>query len=336
MTIGDGGATWKRTGWFITPKTSSDVMQVLGRVGVYSRGQRFAWRGLSSADFDVTSSLQRRLGSHAREKHVRDAEQAILKSSREWGLGVTESAHVDDLQLLADHQHYGAPTRLIDFTSNPVTALWFACQEAPEKNADTGHRLAKSGVILALNITKWKRHMTVGEPYGTALGKLKHGAGWTLTNALSSAEPFVVEQSVPNARLRAQEGFFVAGSVPEPPNFLWPLTTPFHSLNVPFDLGDPVELSNRLTKARTSGFPKALPFVAVIIGAGLKSKLLSYLDGSYDRRARTLFPDYQGYRDYGLPPLAAVPLSSRPASSAAPQAASEEADDGTEAAESPP
>lgn len=337
MTIGGAGATWKGTGWYVTPKSSSDVMQVLGRIGVYSRGQRFAWRGLSSADFDVTSSLQHRLGSNARETHVRDAERAILKTAREWGLGVTESAHVDDLQLLADLQHYGAPTRLLDFTSNPMTALWFACQEAPEKNAHTGGRLAKSGVLLALNITKWRRNMTVGEPYGTALGKLKHGAGWTLTNALASSEPFVVEQSVPNARLRAQEGFFVAGVVPEPANFLWKLTTPFHSLNVPFDLGDPAELSDRLTKARPSGFPKALPFVAIIIGAGLKPKLLSYLDGSYDRRARTLFPDYQGYRDYGLPPLDAVPLSKRPAAGGGPPVASENvAEDARDANGEPP
>lgn len=310
MTIGDGGAIWKRTGWVVTPKTAADVMKVLGRIGVYSTGQRFAWRGLSSADFYVESSLHRQLGHFAAESDMRRAEQEILTSARAWGLGVTESAHVDDLQLLADLQHYGLPTRLIDFTRNPMTALWFACQEAPLKNALTGHLLAKSGVVLALNITNWQRHATVGDPYATTWGRLEQGAGWTLAAALAKAEPFAVDQSVPNPRLRAQEGFFVAGSVPYP-TFLRSLGTPFRSLEVPFTEGDPEELEKRLTEDRKRGGPKPLPFVAVIIGAGLKSKLLAYLDGSYNRRAQTLFPDYQGFRDFGLPKMAAVPMPDR-------------------------
>ena len=38
-----------------------------------------------------------------------------------------------DLDLLAELQHYGAATCLIDFTYNAMTALWFACQPSSER-----------------------------------------------------------------------------------------------------------------------------------------------------------------------------------------------------------
>jgi len=43
----------------------------------------------------------------------------------------------------------------------------------------------------------------------------------------------------------------------------------------------------------------ALPFVAVVVRAGIKQKLLRYLGDTYNRSARTLFPDYAGFLEYG-------------------------------------
>ena len=40
----------------------------------------------------------------------------------------------DGLELLAQLQHQGAATGLIDFTRQPLVALWFACNEADEEN----------------------------------------------------------------------------------------------------------------------------------------------------------------------------------------------------------
>ena len=39
-----------------------------------------------------------------------------------------------DLEFLAQLQHHGAATGLIDFTSRPLVALWFACHESHEND----------------------------------------------------------------------------------------------------------------------------------------------------------------------------------------------------------
>jgi len=50
----------------------------------------------------------------------------LLRDARDWGLGIGDTAYINDLHLLADLQHYGIATRFIDFTSIPTTALWLS------------------------------------------------------------------------------------------------------------------------------------------------------------------------------------------------------------------
>jgi hypothetical protein len=268
-------------------------MSVLGSIGVFSSGQRFAWRGMSSADFDLRSSLHRRLGARASEAQVRRAELDILQRARSWGLGVTANGPVDDLQLLADLQHFGVPTRLIDFTSNPMTALWYACQ------ASSDPKVARSGLLLALDVAKWRVVDSVAAPIGKTYGGLTDPTGNALATALADAAPFVVRSVIPNERLRAQEGFFVAGAQPKAGLKQRIRSGPFTSLDIEQRVGDRDELEARLVAERGRGGPGAMPYVAVVIRSDLKKKLLQYLEGTFNRSARVLFPDYAGFRDFG-------------------------------------
>ncbi len=296
----DVGYWWTATGWVYRPKDAREVMSVLGAIGVHNSRQSFAWRGMSSADYRLTSSLQRQLGSDVTEDQMRAAEMELLDAARDWGLGIGPGGYVDDLQLLADLQHYGVATRLLDFTSNPMTALWFACQSPKPPN------VAKSGVLLALNTTGMRQVSTV--PRVGTWGSMRNAVGSTLEEALRDPAPFLVRSLAPNDRLRAQEGFFVAGTVPPDRgrevvtpsgrSFRFTSLDPFEAINVPWSKGDPEKLRASFLDDRQRGRPKDVPFVAVIIKAGLKRKLLRYLENTYNRSSKVLFPDYAGFLEF--------------------------------------
>ena len=48
---------------------------------------------------------------------------------------IMDGANLSDLQRLSVLQHLGAGTGLLDFTESPLVALWFACTELPDKDA---------------------------------------------------------------------------------------------------------------------------------------------------------------------------------------------------------
>ena len=100
--------------------------------------RHWVFRGHGRVGWQIESSLARYLRSHQRN---------ILKTSfdpREAGSIQTfrKSAHLflnhlpdrkDTLSWLAVMQHFGAPTRIIDFTFSPYVALFFAASEAAPK-----------------------------------------------------------------------------------------------------------------------------------------------------------------------------------------------------------
>lgn len=298
------GSAWKKTGWYYVPRSASDVMTSIARIGTHGSNHRFAWRGLSNCNFDLMSSLHRLLleedaGAQINEDAVRTREEQILEAARVWGLGVEGGQSVDDLQLLADLQHFGIPTRLIDVTSNPMTALWFACQQAgPSRLAAS----SKTGLLLAINMPWYQESRsapeartvfkTVGEPPKTYSDFLQ-GLSARLLEGLKLDTPFIVSSSVPNPRLRAQEGYFLASRQPDHSH------SPIASLSLSVPQGDPDKVRRLLAETRTQGLPPKLPFVAIFIPSKVKQQLLTYLRLTYSRTPKVLFPDFPGFREHG-------------------------------------
>lgn len=90
------------------------------------------YRGLADAEWKVESSAYRRIKKSEGEVPPRVFQnyiERLLNLASLQGFKRRGGDELSDLELLAELQHNGAATCLVDFTSNALIALWFACRE---------------------------------------------------------------------------------------------------------------------------------------------------------------------------------------------------------------
>ncbi len=59
----------------------------------------------------------------------------------------TTKKRLNDWEILSLGQHYGLPTRLLDWSKNPLIALWFAFEENIPDNRKNGYRIVWGMVV---------------------------------------------------------------------------------------------------------------------------------------------------------------------------------------------
>lgn len=116
---------WNRFTWILQARTQSD------RSSVFFRGQENAEWSLQAGIDRPSYSTYRRQRSVTRAVHERTLFDDFKRAARRHLLGIP----ADDWEWLAIAQHHGLATRLLDWTRNPLAALFFAVDGVPNCDA---------------------------------------------------------------------------------------------------------------------------------------------------------------------------------------------------------
>lgn len=91
------------------------------------------FRGQSSTEYKLIPSIGRRF-KDGEESVLKQYEKEIFEDFKRKYSMFTDVRPKNDKEFLFLAQHYGLPTRLLDWTYNPLIALYFACESNFEKN----------------------------------------------------------------------------------------------------------------------------------------------------------------------------------------------------------
>ena len=162
--------------------TSKFLSQVSERYFTSSRGQ-WVFRGHSDQSYQLRPSVGRGGHTSATDKKYEDSLFRIFQ--REAGTHISPIP-TSPWEWLAVAQHHGVPTRLLDWSQNPLVALYFAVATND----------ARPGEVFALNAPTRAAERTIG------------GSPFEIT------QPVKYYPNIVAPRIRAQEGLFIACSEP--------------------------------------------------------------------------------------------------------------------------
>ena len=119
----------------------SRVLEKIQEIAETSADGDYMYRGEPKHYKKVSSSLYRKYRDiDAEHFNIEIVQKEILKEAKKY------TSETDDFEILTELQHYGGATNLIDFTTDCLIALFFAC--------DGSEFLEKDGRVILLQNTK--------------------------------------------------------------------------------------------------------------------------------------------------------------------------------------
>lgn len=265
--------------------------QVNGLSGAHG-SERFVWRGQSDARWGLYSSLYRKLadqlGHPPTEDELVAAEKNLLKLARiEWRLD-----GVPALQLFAQMQHVGVPTRLIDVTFNPLIAAWFAVARSEQTDDQSGRLFAFTDDNRPLQLhTGWNTntprwHRLSGDAarreanWGTGLGRK------------------IWRPPALHGRIPAQNAAFIVDGPPVDALDIDGNVPTRRSRWSAAELRWHASVPMRLARVEEDRLPRKAPVFTFVISAAAKREIRFQLEENFGYRFATVYADIEGLAEY--------------------------------------
>ncbi|WP_281556185.1 FRG domain-containing protein [Thalassomonas sp. RHCl1] len=164
-------------------------------IAMMERGPSEFYRG-QSQDWPLLPSLSRISHGHIPDLSVLELD--ILREFKRLSLPYFENVPKGNAEWVIHAQHYGLPTRLLDWTSNPLKALYFAVENLDEDN---------DGVVWSID--PFNIEYEINEPN------------------LSTSQHYFFRPSHLNLRITSQESYFLVFPLEEGETMLKPLNELF-------------------------------------------------------------------------------------------------------------
>ena len=143
------------------------VEKYLQKIKCKAAGHACLYRGQANAEWRLESAAERRIRKAIKNRNEEigeipvgslvDYHDELLDDARQKGFGIRDGRELSDLELLTELQHFGAATCLLDFSAEPLAALYFSCtdaiesdEQAKEKKGGTDEKKSKDGKLFIL------------------------------------------------------------------------------------------------------------------------------------------------------------------------------------------
>lgn len=256
------------------PENIEDIFQLIINIGI--NGKQILWRGQSNSKWKIESSIQREIkkGSNKKstvsEKDVSKFEKEIYDKTKKWNIDNVDN--YNELAIASFLQHHGGPTRLVDVTTDPFVALFFACFENKKENG------VLFGFDLPLNTLRYTvEYKPISmEDDGYNVTIYSGGTYDEILSKLKSAEmPAILKSNILESRIKAQRAMFLFGHC-----------------------GREKSSHNYIDAFNMSLDNKQKHLNVIVIDNKFKQNIIEILNKSFGISFSVLFPDFEGASEY--------------------------------------
>lgn len=166
----------------------------------FSRG-RYLFRGHRSAEWNLVTSLDRWARMLPIKRRLEISEELVDEFGREimsHGVDQDNSSPMPRVEVIALGQHHGLPTRLLDWTTSPYVAAFFAYSELVRHGHPLEHSDSVAVFALDTKCDVWSSELGVSIVYVSGSKNLRlrnQEGGFTLSRTVFSTLEEYVQHS---------------------------------------------------------------------------------------------------------------------------------------------